>query len=130
MTAIQQIDVTTAQQVIAPDGSTVRILPTVEGASMVHAELPPGAVTQAVFHRTVEELWYCIGGTGRLWREDDQSESVTDLSPGISANIPLGTRFQFRNDSDAALEIVIATVPPWPGDDEAVPCDGKWTPSA
>ncbi len=54
---------------------------------------------------------------------------MIDLEPGVSANIPLGARFQFRNDGDERLEIVIATAPPWPkgpGEDEAVACDGPW----
>jgi mannose-6-phosphate isomerase-like protein (cupin superfamily) len=127
---MNHIHVDQAPIVTAPDGSAVRILPTVGGASMVHASLPAGAVTQAVYHRTVEELWYCIGGMGRLWRSDDGDPSVIDLSAGVSVNIPLGVRFQFRNDGDDALEIVIATVPAWPGDDEAVACDGKWEPTA
>jgi mannose-6-phosphate isomerase-like protein (cupin superfamily) len=115
--------------VTAPDGSTVRILATVDGASMVRASLPVGAVTRAVYHRTVEELWYCVGGVGRLWRLGGGESSVVELTAGISVNIPLGTRFQFRNDGEDALEIVIATVPAWPGDDEAVACDGQWEPA-
>ena len=126
---MRSVRVESAPVVTAPDGSAVRILPTVGGASMVHASLPSCAVTQAVYHRTVEELWYCVDGVGRLWRSNDGEESVIDLSPGVSASIPLGVRFQFRNDGDGVLEIVIATAPPWPGDDEAVACDGEWEPT-
>ncbi len=115
-----------APLVHAPDGSDIRVLPAVDGASMVHASLPPGAITQAVYHRTVEEIWYCVSGRGRLWRSFDDDESVIDLEPAVSASIPLGARFQFRNDGGERLEIVIATAPPWPGDDEAVACDGVW----
>ena len=42
--------------VLAPDGSQIRFLPQVKGGSMVHCTLPPGAVSLAVTHRTVDEL--------------------------------------------------------------------------
>jgi mannose-6-phosphate isomerase-like protein (cupin superfamily) len=40
--------------------------------------------------------------------------------------IPVGTRFQFRNTSAAPLDIIGTTMPPWPGEDEAVFVAGKW----
>ena len=129
MAKIESTSLHSAPLVRAPDGSDIRILPAVDGASMSHASLPPRAITQAVYHRTVEELWYCIAGRGRLWRSLDGDESTIELEPGASANIPLGTRFQFRNDGDGPLEIIIATAPPWPGDGEAARCDGPWEPA-
>jgi mannose-6-phosphate isomerase-like protein (cupin superfamily) len=38
----------------------------------------------------------------------------------------MGVRFQFRTTSEEALCILIATMPPWPGKEEAVPVDGYW----
>ena len=127
-----------ARRVRARDGSDLRILPTVGGASMAHASLPPGAISQAVYHRTVEEIWSCVSGRRSLWRSLDGRENVIKLRPGVSASIPRGTRFQFRNDGDKRLAVVIATAPPssegrkgrkgrmGPGGDEAVACDGLW----
>lgn len=43
--------------VLAPDGSEVRILLALAGGSMSHFLLPPGQVSRAVRHRTVEEIW-------------------------------------------------------------------------
>ena len=116
---------------VAPDGSEIRLLSTeLHGGSMVHARVRPGRVTRAVHHRAVEEMWACITGSGRIWRRSAQGEEeVTDLAPGVSVSIPPATRFQFRCDGTEALEIVIATVPPWPGDEEAVGCDGPWEPT-
>jgi mannose-6-phosphate isomerase-like protein (cupin superfamily) len=113
---------------LAPDGSEIRLLVQVADASMVHCTLPPGSVTQAVEHRTVEEVWYCLSGAGQLWRRDtrSQEEEIVDLQPGVAVTIPLGTRFQFRASSAAALEVVITTMPPWPGNDEAVAVEGTW----
>jgi mannose-6-phosphate isomerase-like protein (cupin superfamily) len=117
---------------LAPDGSEIRLLAQVSGGSMVHCTLAPGAVTRAVRHRSVEELWFCVAGTGQLWRrapEDNREELVT-LEPGVSVSIPLGTEFQFRAEQRATLELVITTMPPWPGEEEAVPVtSSKWRPT-
>jgi len=114
---------------VAPDGSEIRLLSTtLRGGSMVHARLRPGGVTRPVRHRTVEEMWMCIAGCGRLWRgADGDRDEVSDLQPGVSINIPTGTGFQFRCDGPEPLDLVIATIPSWPGDDEAEPCRGPWT---
>jgi mannose-6-phosphate isomerase-like protein (cupin superfamily) len=115
---------------IAPDGSEVRILVRLAGGSLAHFALPPGRTSRAVRHRTVEELWYFVGGRGRMWRRDkDGRECVVDVAPGVSLDIPLGTTFQFRSIGDEPLAAVGTTMPPWPDDDEAVPADGPWEPN-
>jgi mannose-6-phosphate isomerase-like protein (cupin superfamily) len=91
--------------------------------------LLPGAVSKAVAHRTVEEIWCVIRGRGRLWRKTGDHEEVTDLVAGLSVAIPTGTHFQFRNDGSQPLDIVAATMPPWPGDGEAYTVEGKWDPT-
>jgi len=53
---------------IAPDGSDVRLLVASVSASMAHFALAPGATSVAVAHRTLDELWYFLGGTGEMWR--------------------------------------------------------------
>ena len=109
----------------APDGSTVRVLCHLSGlGSFAHFQLEPGEVSKAVSHATVQEIWYIIGGTGRMWRHQD-------LRPGICLTIPLGTTFQFRADSpDEPLQAVAVTMPPWPADsqDEARLEQGCWKP--
>jgi mannose-6-phosphate isomerase-like protein (cupin superfamily) len=118
-----------AYDVRAPDGSEIRLLVQVAGGSLVHCTLQPGSVTQAVQHRTVEEVWFCLAGSGQIWRSVDGVEDVTDLLPGVAISLPLGTRFQFRTSGTQPLEVVITTLPPWPGPDEAIPVAGRWTPS-
>jgi mannose-6-phosphate isomerase-like protein (cupin superfamily) len=114
--------------VAAPDGSQVRILLRLDGGSMAHFELAPGLVSIAVAHRTVEELWYVLGGRGEMWRRDADGEEVLAVEAGVSLSIPLGTAFQFRNTDDEALTAVAITMPPWPGPDEAYVVEGKWEP--
>jgi mannose-6-phosphate isomerase-like protein (cupin superfamily) len=110
----------------APDGSAVRPLVALAGGSLAHFTLAAGQVAQAVAHRTVAELWYCLSGRGALWRRQDGREEVVVLEPGVSATIPLGTHFQFRAAADAALVVLITTMPAWPGDGEAYAVTGRW----
>ncbi len=111
---------------IAPDGSEIRFLQATDRASVVHCTLPPGATTVAVFHRTVEEIWFFLTGTGEVWRSHGGSEEVLRMEPGSSLTIPLGASFQFRALGSVPLTLLIATVPPWPGDTEAVRTQGRW----
>ena len=115
-----------AYDVLAPDGSEIRFLPQVPEGSMVHCTLPPGAVTLAVTHRTVSELWYVLAGAGELWRRQGERAEVTQLHPHTAHSIPLGTEFQFRNPGVEPLTFVIVTMPPWPGMDEAVRVEDYW----
>ena len=114
---------------LAPDGSQIRLLVSAERGSMVHCALPPGQITRAVRHRTVDEVWFCLTGAGQLWRRASQEEEVVDLEPGTAISLPVGTEFQFRATGQQPLEVVITTMPPWPGEDEAVPVTGPWEPT-
>lgn len=119
-----------AADVIAPDGSEVRLLATAGRGSMAHFRLPPGAVSKAVAHRTVEELWYFTAGRGAMWRRLGAAAETIAVEPGMSIAIPVGTHFQFRADPDTALEAVGVTMPPWPGADEAYEVEGVWQATA
>lgn len=112
--------------VVAPDGSEVRVLAATSRGSMAQFTLPPGAVSKAVAHRSVEEVWLCTHGRGRMWRKLDAAETTVDLRPGISVAIPVGAHFQFRNDGEEPLHCVGVTMPPWPGMDEAYEVAGVW----
>ena len=113
----------------APDGTAVRLLLNLSGGSMAHFELPAGAVSHAVTHRAVEEIWYVVSGRGSLWRRCKTGERIEALSPGVAATIPLGTDFQFRAEEDGPLAFIAITMPPWPGMDEAIAVEGPWTPT-
>ena len=115
-----------AADVIAPDGSEVRLLAAASRGSMAQFTLPPGAISKAVAHRTVEEVWLVMRGRGRMWRKLGDDEQTVDLFPGVSLAIPVGARFQFRNDGAEPLDCVGVTMPPWPGMDEAYGVEGPW----
>ncbi len=112
---------------IAPDGSEVRLLARTATGSAASFRLAAGATAVAVRHRTVDEIWFVVAGRGDLWLADDDGERVVALRPGTCVAITCGTRFQFRADDE--LDVFGVTIPPWPGDDEAVRVDGPWTPT-
>lgn len=129
MTGLATRSLGAAPDVIAPDGCEVRILVGTPRGSMAHFTLAPGEVSRAVAHRTVEEVWCFLAGTGHMWRSLGEHEEIVEVAPGVSLSIPLGTRFQLRNDGAGPLAAVAVTMPPWPGEDEAYFVDGRWSAS-
>ncbi|PKB79536.1 MAG: hypothetical protein BZY88_12860 [SAR202 cluster bacterium Io17-Chloro-G9] len=96
-------------------------------ASLCEVTLPAGQVSRPVRHRTVEEIWYVLEGTGQVWRSSrttgsEPRETVT-IGPGDALTIPTGWRFQFSAGSQTALRFLCYTNPPWPGPEEAVPVE-------
>ena len=112
--------------VLAPDGSEIRVLAGTERCSMAHGLLPPGGVSRAICHRTVEEIWYVLSGEAEIWRRLGDDEQVITVTTGASLTIPIGTHFQFRTAGDEPFQFIMLTLPPWPGADEAVFVDGIW----
>lgn len=112
--------------VMAPDGSEVRILCATERASMATFTLPPRAISKAVVHRTVDEIWYFLSGRGRMWRRLGDEETVDNVEAGVSVAVPVGTEFQFRADGPDPLVALGATIPPWPEIEEATMIEGIW----
>ena len=96
---------------------------------MAHFELPPGEVAIAVTHKTVEEVWFFLSGRGEMWRKNAEQEEVVTVESGVCITIPLGTQFQFRSLGEEPLCAIAVTMPPWPGEDEAVAVEGIWTPT-
>ncbi len=117
---------TNATLLTAPDGSDVRVLPQLDRGSMIHVELAAGRTSIAVAHRTVEELWYFLGGRGEMWRRRGDDDAVVEVEAGVSVSIPAGTSFQFRCLGPDPLRAVCVTMPPWPGMDEAYEVEGPW----
>ena len=92
-----------------------------ELGSMARFELAAGSTSIAMSHRTVDEIWYVISGRGELWRS---SVGKIALESGVCVTIPCGTGFQVR--AADPLVVIAVTMPPWPGDDEAVRVADHW----
>ena len=111
---------------LAPDGSEIRLLVKNSRGSCVHCTLPARGLSAPVAHRYVEEIWYCLEGTGQVWRLGDKGDDIVEVRPGISLTIPAETPFQFRNAGEKSLCFLITTMPPWPGEKEAYHVEGYW----
>ena len=57
---------------VAPDGSDVRILLQLKRGSMAHFEIAPGAISIAVAHKTIEEIWFSISGRGESFMAGEE----------------------------------------------------------
>ncbi|MFT5174805.1 MAG: mannose-6-phosphate isomerase-like protein (cupin superfamily) [Gammaproteobacteria bacterium] len=119
-------DLARVERVLAPDGSSVYSLLSLAAGGMACFELGAGLTSRAVVHRTVEELWFVRAGRGQIWRKQNDVEETTPLSPGVCISIPVATHFQFRASQHCALSIVGVTMPPWPGQHEALVVSGAW----
>ena len=127
---MKTVHLDTAEAGRSPLGAYVRFLIDGPHGNMIHSTVPPGMVGRAFHFRTIDEYWFVLSGRGDIWRRaPDSTESVTELRPGVSIDIPLGTAFQYRCREDAPLTFICTALPPWPGDDEAVLVDGPWAPN-
>ncbi len=114
---------------MAPDGSEVRVLLGLKGGGMAYFALAPGDISTAVTHRSVEEIWFFLSGFGQMWRQMGEKSETVDVFSGLCLTIPLGTYFQFRSLGDEPLAAICVTMPPWPGEGEAIVVTGPWQPT-
>ncbi len=119
---VERRELSASFDVIAPDGSEVRLLVTGAAGSMAHFRLAPAETSRPTQHRTVEELWFFLAGRGEMCVGDE----VVGVHPGLSLRIPPRTRFQFRCLGGEALDAVAVTMPPWPGPEEALAAEPFW----
>jgi mannose-6-phosphate isomerase-like protein (cupin superfamily) len=117
------------RDLVATDGSDVRILQTLSGGALAQFSLAPGQTSTAVTHRTIEEIWFFLSGRGEMWLKQEGRGDVVPVEAGVCVTIPLGTHFQFRSLGNEPLVALAATMPPWPGNGEAVVVPGRWAPT-
>jgi mannose-6-phosphate isomerase-like protein (cupin superfamily) len=121
---------TTEFQHISPAGAEVRVLMSNPMASITHCTLKNGITSKAIVHKTVNEIWHVISGSGEIWRRQNGIDSITKLNVGLTIDIPQGTDFQYRSTDGDNLVFMCVTTPPWPGADEVNYLSiGAWEPS-
>ncbi len=113
----------------SPAGADVRFIMDGTTGDMIHSTVPPHQINNATVHATVSEFWYVLEGHGEIWRDDGADSGVSQLVPGTSIDIPVGTKFQYRNVSETDLKFICITMPPWPGATEAIIIEGRWKPT-
>ena len=114
---------------IAPDGAEVRLLSAVPRGSMAHFTIPVGQTIRAVRHKTVDEIWFVLSGSGQMCRSGASGDGMVEFSAGMSLVIPVGTAFQVKNSGADDIEVLGQTMPAWPGNDEAEIVSGPWSPT-
>jgi hypothetical protein len=110
----------TQRDAIAPDGSQVRLLVRLPGGSMAHFELGPGEVSRATQHRTVSEAWYILQGAGPDVAPPGRDRTSGRPAAGYRAHDPGGHGVPVPQHGFEPLAAVGVTMPPWPGEDEAM----------
>ncbi|GCE30085.1 hypothetical protein KDA_55690 [Dictyobacter alpinus] len=113
--------------VYAPDRTEIRLLARMNGGSMVHCTLPPGQVSRAGMHHTVEEIWYALQGEGDVWLYNQHEEHEEHIVPTTCFTLPVKTHFQVRNTGLVPLCFVITTMPSWPGEQEWTRVPEHWS---
>lgn len=113
----------------SPAGADIRFIMDGANGNMIHSTVPRGQINRATIHTTVSEFWYILEGHGEIWRKDGVEERITQLVPGVSIDIPVGTAFQYRNIGTEPLRFICISMPPWPGDHEATHLIGAWEPT-
>lgn len=94
---------------------------------MAEFSFAAGSTSRAVRHRSVEELWYVLEGSGEIWCAPESGSSVIKaLKPGVSVAIEARCAFQVRVQGEMPLQVLAVTMPPWPGDQEAELVSGHW----
>ena len=96
---------------------------------MAHFEFAPGHTSKAVNPSNVEEIWFFLSGYGEMWRKQEGREEIVPVESGVCLTIPLGTPFQLRSFGYTSLASLAVTMPPWPGEGEAIVVEGKWEPT-
>ena len=115
-----------APDATAPDGAEIRVLiDRPQGAvrlSLAEALVKPRERTACVSHKTIEEIWYIVRGSGVFHRlsPDGGEEQTTKVAPGDALLIPTGYRFWVDNTGPDDLVFLCCDAPPWPGAEEAV----------
>jgi len=81
--------------------------------SVAEIRHPPGTASQEHYHTSAEEVYYVIGGQGRL-RVDDQERSIR---PGDVAVIVPGQRHKVWAEGEKDLVLLVTCVPAYSPDE-------------
>jgi mannose-6-phosphate isomerase-like protein (cupin superfamily) len=99
------------------DGSTVReLLQRHDGArnvSLAEAVVDPRAETVEHLHRTSEEIYHFVSGSGEI----KLGEELFDVAAGETVLIPPGTPHKLWNPGPEPLVLLCACAPPYSDDD-------------
>lgn len=111
---------------IAPDKSKIHFLTTGLYGGVVQCSMAPLQVSETKMHRTVSEMWAFKGSIEiDVFKQDTKNSkprivSIKNPTHYYIARINAGESFKFENLQSKAAKFLIATVPTWPGSNEAI----------
>ena len=103
---------------ITLDGSEIRELAGIPSGnaanqSLAQATVPPGAATEAHYHRRSEEIYLFTAGAGRMILAGEEAS----VGAGDCVVIPPGAEHQLVNDGDEPLVLLCCCSPPYSHED-------------
>lgn len=103
---------------VTKDGSEIRELlahrnSAIRQQSLAEARLPPGASTAPHFHPRTEEIYYILGGAGRIQVDTE----YRDVGPGDAIAIPPGAVHTIENTGAVSLVFLCCCAPGYEHED-------------
>ena len=103
------------------DGSEIRELAGIPAGnsanqSLAQATVPPGASTEAHYHRASEEIYLFTAGAGQMKLGDEEAA----VRAGDCVVIAPGTPHQLVNDGDEPLVLLCCCAPPYSHEDTVI----------
>ena len=98
---------------VTKDGSTIRELHHTAEQSLAEATLEPDQATERHYHRSTEEIYFVLKGSGRMEVDGD----TRTVRPGDAVLIPPGAWHTLENNGSSELRILCCCSPPYSHDD-------------
>jgi mannose-6-phosphate isomerase-like protein (cupin superfamily) len=110
------VDITNIEKAdpfVTKDGSTIRELHHTAEQSLAEATLEPDQATERHYHRSTEEIYFVLKGSGRMEVDGD----TRTVRPGDAVLIPPGAWHTLENNGSSELRILCCCSPPYSHDD-------------
>jgi mannose-6-phosphate isomerase-like protein (cupin superfamily) len=106
---------------VAPDGAIIRELAASRNSSarkqsLAEATIPVGGTVTEHFHKTTEEFYYILSGTGLMKIEDE----VKEVGPEDTVIILPGQRHKITNNGEVPLVLLACCSPEWTAEDQVL----------
>jgi mannose-6-phosphate isomerase-like protein (cupin superfamily) len=106
---------------VGPDGGIIRELAASRNSSarkqsLAEATIPVGGTVTEHFHRTTEEFYHILSGTGLMKIEDE----VREIGPGDTIVILAGRRHKISNNGAVPLVLLACCSPEWTEEDQVL----------
>jgi mannose-6-phosphate isomerase-like protein (cupin superfamily) len=101
------IDGSEIRELLAPRNSAIR------NQTLAEAIVAVGTATQEHYHKTTEEIYYILSGTGRMTLDGE----VRDVRPLDAIAIPPGQRHTIANSGDMPLVLLCCCAPGYTDED-------------